>query len=152
MIEWKNSTLEEVFAQQNLEFKEKYRKNSFTVITKDDMISVNDVDIIKQIRQDNKLIIVNSNEPTYFDYRGEEYIFAAYLVSEIALPVLVGCLSGWITHKIQSYMAHATDHQKMPKISVDIFRTEKSKMISIKAEEAEDVLRILRGLCDQDDA
>ncbi len=151
MIERKSAMLEEVFAQQNLEFEEKYRENNFMVIAKDDVLSVDDVDIIKQIRENNKLVILNK-EPTYSDYRGEEYTLATYLVSEIALPVLVGCFIGWITAKMQSYRARAADNQKMPKVSVDVFRTEKFKMVSIKAEELEDALKILKGLRDKDDA
>ena len=121
------------------------------VIAKDDVMSVNNISVIKQIRKNSELVILNSKEPTYTDYRGEEYVFAMYLVKEIALPVLIECLNGWITNKIQSYKIHATDNQKMPKISVDIVRTEKSEKISIKAEEAEDVLKILKELCNQDD-
>ena len=151
MIEQKNVTLEEVLNQQNIEFKESYRKNHFMVIAKDDMMGVNDIPVIKQIRKNNKLVILSPKDLTYSDYRGGEYVFATYLVSEIALPVLVGCISGWITNMILSYKTRATKNQKIPKISVDIFCIEKSELTSIKGEEPEDVLKILKELRDQDD-
>lgn len=152
VLERKNVTFEEVLAQQNIEFKASYSENHFMVIAKDDVISVSDIPIIKQIRKTDKLIILNSKEPTYSDYRGGEYIFATYLVTKIALPVLVACLSSWITNKMLSYRACAAENQKTPKISVNIFRTEKSELIRIKAEDPEDVLKILKELRDQNDA
>ena len=152
MIERTSTTLEKVMAQQSIKLKDEHRDNHIMVIAKNDMLSVDGVDLIKQIRETNKLTVLNSNKLTYSDYRGEEYLLPLFLVMEAALPVVVERISSWITNKMTSYSAHATDDQMMPKISVSVLRTEKFEMTTIIAEDAEDVLKILNGLRDQDDA
>lgn len=152
MLERKSITLEKVLEKENIKWKDEYTENRDMVIAKNNMISVDGVAIVKQVRKTNKLVILNSNEPAYFDYQGEEYLLPLFLVSEVVLTVVAKCVINWITNKMIDYNAQAVDNQSMPKISIDIFRTEKSEMISIKAEEAESVVKILKELRDQDDS
>ena len=154
MIRLENTSLEKLLTDRNIEFKDEYLKNDFMVIPNSTM-TVEDISLIKKIRENNKLVILNSENLTYRDFRGGEYDIVTFIVREIGLPILVGSLSGLITYKIASHLdgkkISGAENLKMPRFRLSIHRTEKEEHIIIEGE-ADDVLKSLEKLREKNDS
>lgn len=150
MIKSENISLEKFLTDQNIEFKNEYLANDFMVIPNSTM-TIEDVSLIKEIRENNKVTILNNEKIAYQDFRGGEYEIITFLVREIALPILLGCISGLIIYKIKSHekgkQKSGAEKIKMPRFRIDIHRTEKDEHITMEGE-ADDVLKSLKELKD----
>ena len=123
------------------------------VVANNHTMTMDDIDIIKAIRQDNQIHILNYDNLTYRDFRGTEYNLATFFVSEVGFPILIACLSSFITFKIKAYTEKkkkaSSNHFKMPQIHINIHRTKKEERITIEGN-ADDVLKILERLKSND--
>ena len=141
-------SMEKLLTDQNIEFKNEYLKNDFMVIPNSTM-TIEDISLIKKIRENSKVTILNDDNFTYQDFRGGEFEIVTFLVREIGLPLLIGCLSGLITYKIISHekgkQMSGGENLKMPRFRLSIHRTEKDEHITIEGE-ADDVLKSLEQL------
>ena len=148
MIKSEKISLEKLLTDQKIEFKNEYLKNDFMVIPNSNM-TIEDISLIKQIRENNKVVILNDDNLTYKDFRGGEYNIAMFIVSEIALPILIGCFIGLITHKIIAHdkgkKMSGADNLKIPRFQISIHRPEKNERVTISGE-PDDVLKALKEL------
>lgn len=89
-------------------------------------LSIEDVTLIKKIRQKHKIEILNFEDKQYKDFRGGEYEIATFVVTNVVLPLLVGLLGSLIYSKIQSHFKGkqetGNEESKMPRFSVSIYR------------------------------
>lgn len=149
-----NISLEKLLTERNIQFKDEYLKNDFMVIPNSAM-TIEDISLIKKIRENNKLVILNSDNLTYRDFRGGEYELATFLVREVGFPIMLGILSGLVTYKIISHhegkKISGAENLKMPRFRLSIHRTEKEEHIVIEGE-ADDVLKSLEKLEEGNDS
>lgn len=154
MMKIEKISMKKLLTNQKIEFKNEYLKNDFMVIPNSTM-TVEDILLIKKIREKNKIVILNDDKLIYQDFRGGEFEIVTFLVREIGLPILIGCLSGLITYKIVSHkkgkQASGGESLKMPKFRLSIHRTEKDEHITLEGE-ADDVLKSLKELKKDNDS
>lgn len=147
-MQFENISLKKFLIDRNIEFKDEYLKYDFMVIP-NSTITIEDISLIKEIRENNNLVILNSDKLTYTDFRGGEYELVTFAVSEHGLKILIPVISNLLTYKITSYFERkkisTTKNMKIPRIRFSIHRTEKDERITIEGE-VEDVLKFLDKL------
>ncbi|MCE2506410.1 MAG: hypothetical protein J4F36_08090 [Nitrosopumilaceae archaeon] len=146
-------TLEELCSGKNIEYKEDYLEKDCMVIP-NSTLSIEDVMLIKKIRQKHNVEIVNFENKQYKDFRGGEYAIATFVVSSVVLPLLVGLLGSFIHEKIQSHIKGkqetGNEQSKPPRFSVSIFNKDKNELRKLEGE-PEEVLKALKELDENSD-
>lgn len=147
-MEITKTTLEELFSVKGIEYKEEYLQEECMVIL-NSTLSIEDVMLIKKIRQNHKVAILNLENKQYKDFRGGEYEIATFVVTNVVLPLLVGLLGSLIKEKIQSHFKGkqetSNEKIKMPRFTLSIYRKDKNELIKLEGE-SEEVLEALKKL------
>ena len=147
ILEIENITLEKFLTDRNIKFKDAYLKYDFLAIPKSPL-TIEEISIIKEIREikeNNKFLILNSTKLSYTDFRGGDYEFMTIAISEYRLSLLLAVISNLLTNKIITHRKReklVSEHQSIPKVHLCIFRINKDELITIKGE-VNDVLKVL---------